>query len=255
MMFWEDIEPNITPSLQTAVEQAYAAFSTYRLSGTITYCACPVCMTPEVAAELSTLPLKDISAELLAEYTNSAHDNDSEQVEHQFKHFLPRYLDLIAHCDPPSHLGLETCLVRLNGYRSTWGQAEVDAIDVFFDSFLAASIDQLELLEWPAGFSLAFDMGEVLTMVALAGGDLTRVLNVFENAPDPDAAVHMASLRGEVSMRRDTPYYNNAHLDSHPNAAHEIGIWLRRDIVTERILSAHDTLNDADYDRIFNAGV
>lgn len=254
-MFWEDIKPHMTPGLEAAVAQAYDVFGRYRLSAPLIYCDCPVCMAPEAARELARQPLNKISANLLAEYTNSAHGMDRDGTERQFKYFLPRYLDLIAHCDPPSHLGLETCLTRLEGYRGAWPEMEVGVIDAFFDAFLSASLNQLDLAEWPAGFSLAFDMGEVLGMIVCAGGDLDRALEVFDRGPDPEAAVHMAGLRAEVSWRRGAPTYENAHLDDYPDAARKIGAWLGRERLVDRIIKAHDTLNDPQYEDVFNAGL
>lgn len=254
-MFWEDVEANMTPDLAAAVARAYEVFGTYRLSGTIVYCDCPVCMTAEVAEKLSRLPLKDIEAPLLAEYTNSAHGYDREAIEPEFKHFLPRYFDLIAHCDPPSHLGLETCLTRLRGYREFWPADEVAAVDAFFDAFVAASVAQLGLLAWPVGLRLEYDMGEVLGMVILAEGDLERVLAVFDRAPDPQAAVHMASMRGDLETRHGEPYFGNAHYDDYPDAARRVGAWLSREDVTGRIIAAHEALDDPDYDGVLNLGV
>ncbi len=123
MVFWEDVEPNLAPRLGDAVAKAYDVFGKYKLSGTIVHCDCSVCMSADVARQLSSLPLSEINASLLAEYTNSAHGYDTETIEPEFKHFLPRYLDWIANCDPPSHIGLETCLVRLQGYRERWPKA------------------------------------------------------------------------------------------------------------------------------------
>jgi hypothetical protein len=252
VVFWEDVEPNLTPRLSDAVARAYDVFGKYKLSGTIVHCDCSVCMSADVARQLSSLPLSEINASLLAEYTNSAHGYDTETIEPEFKHFLPRYLDLIANCDPPSHIGLETCLVRLQGYRERWPKAEIEAVDAFFDAFVAASVDQLRLLEWPVGLRLDFDMGEVLGMVVLAGGDLERVLAVFDASPDPQAAVHMASMRLDVGVRRGRSHFENAHYSDFPEAATRIGEWLMREEVADRIVAAHESLDDPDYDDILN---
>ncbi len=252
-MFWANVEPNATPRLEAAVAHAYDVFARYRLSSTIIHCDCPVCMTAETAAQLSTLSLTDIPAALLGEYTNSAHGMD-DAIAPEFKHFLPRYLDLIAHCDPPSPLGLETVLTRLEGYRASWPSDEVAAIDGFFDAFVEASLAQLYLLEWPVGYRLGYDMGEVLGMVILAGGDLHRVLAVFDQAPDPDAAVHMASMRGNVAVRDGFATFENAHYDAYPEAARSVGAWLMRDCVSARIAKARATLQDPKYDGLFERG-
>lgn len=254
MMFWDHIEPMMSVGLEAAVANAYDVFGRYKLAGTITFCDCPVCMTDGVAEALSTKPLKDISSDLLAQYTNSAHGTDAT-IEREFKHFLPRYFDLIAQCEPPTHLGLETCLMRLGGYREKWPAVEVEAVDEFFDCFAGVSVHQLYLVEWPVGLRLEFDMGEVLAMVVLSGGDLDRVLAVIDERPDPEAAVHMASLRNDIKSRKGVPHYINAHLDTHPEATKRIGAWLMRDAVTERILAAPDALDDSRYDDVIALGL
>lgn len=199
-MFWDRVEPKITPRLAQSVERSYEVFAGYELATQITYCDCPVCMTREIADKLSVLPLKDISASMLAEYTNSAHGYDRETIEPEFKHFLPRYLDLIAHCRPPSHLDLDTCLSRLHGYREFWPKPEVDAVNGFFDAFVEASLSQKRLVKWPVGYRLEFDMGDVLAMIVTAGGDLQSALAVIDAGPDPEVGLHMASMRSQPDL-------------------------------------------------------
>ncbi|WP_298960373.1 hypothetical protein [uncultured Roseibium sp.] len=253
-MFWDKIEPVITAPLQDAVDNAYAVFGRYRLSGTIVHCDCPSCMMPEVAAKLSSLPLKNIGVDLLSEYTNSAHGYDRGQIEIEFKYFLPRYFDLIAQCQPPSPLDLEFCLRRLDGYRNNWPDDEIETVDTFFDAFLEASLRQGRLLKWPVGYRLEFDIGAILAMIVLAGGDLKRALSVIDRVTGPITGVHLASLRMELQMRDSELIYDNAFLDDHPDAALEIGRWLESNGVMERILAAADQLGGGDYDDILNFG-
>ncbi|MFM1815109.1 MAG: hypothetical protein RLZ98_1804 [Pseudomonadota bacterium] len=256
-MFWEDVDPIATPRLERAVAGAYDVFSAYRLRGTIVHCSCPVCMTDEIAQALSNLPLKNIPSDMLAEYTNSAHGYDKKDIEREFKHFLPRYLDLIAACDPPCNLGLETCLSRLReaAYRERWPAPEVAAVDEVFDAFVEASVGQLGLIEWPVGLRLEFDMTEVITMVVQAGGDLDRVLGVLDTGSDPAAAIHMASMRADV-LRSGSGYrLEQAFLDEFPLAAATIGGWLMRDSVSRRIETAIVTVDDEDYDDVLALGM
>lgn len=254
-MFWDDVTPVITARLEAAVERGYDLFERYRLSGTIIHCDCPCCMTSETAADLTVSPLREISESLLAEYTNSAHGYDRGRIETEFKHFLPRYFDLIAQCRPPSPLGLETCLSRLRGYRAAWPAAEVAAVDEFFDAFAEASVRQSRLLQWPVGLRLEFDLGDVLVMVVEAGGDLDRVLAAIDSCADPMVAVHLASLRLDLKARGGNMVYVNAFLDTHPHAARTIGAWLLRDCVTERIVTAAGELENRAYDDILDLAV
>ena len=73
-------------------------------------------------------------------------------VAREFRYFLPRYFELIALNQPPDW-GIDICLRRL-GYarwRETWPKPEEDIIDRFFDELLVASLQRLELAQWPAG--------------------------------------------------------------------------------------------------------
>lgn len=256
-MFWEHLEPNITDRLQAAVDHAYAVFGKYTLGGVIAHCDCSVCMTRETAAQLSKLPLREISSGLLGEYTNSAHGYDRDIVEPEFKHFLPRYFDLIAHCQPPSPLCIETCLDRLGtaGYRENWPDEECNAIDSFFEAFLQASIEQTALEIWPTGLHLVMDLGEVLTMTVRAGGDLDAALEVFDKAADPAAALHMAAMRSDLGVRDGKAWYHQEHLNDYPNASPAIGQFLTRGSVTQRIGNAIDLLADPDYDNVLDGGL
>lgn len=246
-MFWDRVEPHITPRLESAVERAYRVFDHYRLSGTIIHCDCPVCMTEETARKLSVLPLKEIDAPTLAEYTNSAHGKGPGQIEYEFKHFLPRYFDLIAQCQPPSHLDLDLCLDRLHGYRDRWPEDEIDAVDGFFNAFVEASLHQTKLVKWPVGFRLEFDMGQVLTMIVTAGGDLDGALEVFDQGPDPETAIHMASMRLDVGLRDQDYVYENSFLKDYGARSRQIGDWLLRDVVSERIVASTERIENRGY--------
>ena len=257
-MFWHRIAAYIPDRLEHAVETGYTVFAEYERNGTIVYCDCPVCMTAETAHQLSTLPLREIPATLLAEYTNSAHGYDHGQIETEFKALLPRYLDCLANCEPPHDDSIDTCLSRLShaSYATRWPDAERDAINAFFDAYLAACLFQLGLDEWPAGYWLSFDVGQILNMVAIAGGDIDRLLNEFDRGPDPEAAVHMASLRRDVRWRNGAPYWHSYFLEGdHADVSDRVGAWLMRDSVTERILAAPAQLEDPDFDHVIEIGL
>ncbi len=256
-MFWEDIEPNMTDRLQAAVDHAYTVFGKYTLRGIIAHCDCSVCMTRETAMQLTNLPLGEISAGLLGEYTNSAHGYDREIVEPEFKHFLPRYFDLVARCQIPSALCIETCLSRLGEarYRENWPDKEIAAVDAFFLAFVVACIDQIGLVEWPSGPDLELDLGEVLTMIVLAGGNLDAALEAFDTSSDPAAALHMAAMRSDLTVKDGEPWFHQEHLGDHPQAARAIGQFLARSSVIDRIGGAIDLLNDPRYDEVLDVGL
>lgn len=57
-------------------------------------CHCPVCMTPEIKAKIVATPARELSPDLIREYSNSAHGDPVDPGD--LNALLPRYLDLIA---------------------------------------------------------------------------------------------------------------------------------------------------------------
>jgi hypothetical protein len=63
----------MTPTLGAVINEAYRVFGDYTIGDALVVCHCNCCMTEETERELIATPLRQISASLLAEYTNSAH--------------------------------------------------------------------------------------------------------------------------------------------------------------------------------------
>lgn len=245
----------MTPELKAIVEQAYQVFGRYRLGDTLTVCHCNCCMTLEAERLLIKTPLRSISSDLLAEYTNSAHDWDDGPVAREMRYFLPRYFELMAGGNPPDNMGLDICLRRIGraGWRAKWPAEEENLIDRFFDALLVASLSRLDLVEWPVGWLLDFDMTDVLTMVVTAGGNLDRVLAVWDVAQDPPAAIHMAALRRRVIETRDRTYLHSAYLEGDfDTEADALGAFLMRPEVDTRLEAAFFTISDPRLQKILS---
>jgi hypothetical protein len=247
----------MTPALQATLEQAYCIFAPYTIGSTLCVCNCNVCMSKDAERQLVRAPLRTIPAKLLAEYTNSAHDWDDDQVAREMRYFLPRYLELIALGDPPDRMGMDICLRRLAHarWRSQWPAAQVAVLDIFFDRLIEASSQRLHVINWSEGPELAFDMADLLTMVVTAGGDIARVLSAWDSAPDPGAAVHMARLRKRVVYKKNRNRFSSAYLDHHAAAAEEIATFLMRPSVTERIEAAFFMTDDPRLQRLLSEAV
>lgn len=236
----------MTPELEHIIEEAYRVFGDYRLHRSLVVCHCNSCMTVEIEQELIKTPLRQIPSGVLAEYTNSAHDWDDGPVATQMRYFLPRYFELIAEGAPPCNMGLDMCLRRLahSSFRAKWPDREVDLIDRFFDALMRASLNELDLVLWPVGWRLSFDIADVLTCVVTAGGDLDRVLAVWDAAPDPAAAIHMAALQDDILRETGRTYFHSAYLDTHREAADTIGAFLTRPEVQTRLEAAFFQIED-----------
>ena len=244
----------MTPTLDAVVDEAYRVFGDYTIGDALVVCHCNCCMTEETERELIATPLRQISASLLAEYTNSAHGWDDAQIAREMRYFLPRYLELIALHDPPDAMGLDICLRRL-GYaqwRLMWPPIETAIIEQFFDGLLVASLARLDLAHWPAGWRLDFDFTDVLTLAVTAGGDVDRLLTQWDTADAPAAAIHMAALRRRVIREVDRTYLHSPYLEDHPEAADKIGAFLMRPEVDARIEAAFFTVEDPRLQKILS---
>lgn len=245
-------------ALRAIVEEAYAIFAKYELATRLTVCNCGVCMDLETERMLSRTPLREVSSPLLAEYTNSAHGYDESSIAAQLKHFLPRYFELIVEHDPPDHMGLDQCLRRLGeaSYRTRWPSEEAEVIDRFFDAFLVDSTALMEVEQWPAGWLPVFDMLDVLTMALTAGAEAERLIQAFESAPDPGAAVHLASLRRRIRQTLHGHVLQSAYLEDerYEAAVKRLGAWLAGPAVSARIEAAFFLVDDPRLQEILSDG-
>lgn len=234
--------------LRAIVEEAYAVFSVYRIGGGLTVCNCNVCMDPATERELARTPLREIPSALLAEYTNSAHGYDEDQIATELRYFLPRYFELIANDDPPDSFGIDLCLTRLGeaSYRTKWPRDEADVIDRYFDALLIDSTNRLDMDEWPVGWLPSFDLSDVVHMALTAGADVERLIDAMEKAPDPGAGLHLASLRRRVQQTGDDPVFHSSYLEDekYRETAVRLGTWLTGRPVTERIERAFYAIDD-----------
>lgn len=235
----------MTPDVGRAIAKARKAFARYKLGGRIAVCMCPSCVGPEQVRALIETPRDDISTELLAEYTHSAHGWD-EQVAEDFRYFLPRYFDLIAIGQTPSHFGSELALDRLANvdYRVAWPRAEADAIDEFFLAlFQAQLLAPADFIEDRSGQS-AFDREEaeaLLCGVAHAGGDIAPLLAVWDATCTRDADLRLARMIVSSNSARNElanswwVHLNKPHL---LGAQKLVFSWLAREAVRARLENA-----------------
>jgi hypothetical protein len=243
-----------TPELSAVVEEAYALFAPYTIGSTLCVCHCNVCMTHATMRALTSTPLREIPSALLAEYTNSAHGWDDGQIAREMRHFLPRYFDLLARNDPPDSMGVDICLRRLGAarWRTTWPHAEADLVDRFFDAMVRGAMARLDVMPWQRAPEPKADMTDLLTLVITAGGDLGRVLEVWDEGPLLGAAVHFAIVRQRLSYKDGRDILPSAFLETYPDAAAEIATFLLRPSVPERIEAAFFATEDPHLQKILS---
>lgn len=101
-------------SLRAVIDALYARLPAY-VPPTLSVCLCGVCMTPETLAQIIATPVRDLSPDLIAEYTNSAHA--VPQNPDDLRALLPRYLDLMAQGQSVSPHGIGVDLRRFGDGR------------------------------------------------------------------------------------------------------------------------------------------
>ncbi len=144
------------------VENIYSSFSKYRANRPLDICT-NCCMTLENENLLASLPLKNISKELLAEYNDGACTGLTPINE--LKHFLPRYLDLIAQFEFPTHSS-PIALKRLDPFdKNEWTTVELNLLEKFSQEFFKKCltlyplpnyefIDDIIIMFWKGQFNL-----------------------------------------------------------------------------------------------------
>jgi hypothetical protein len=237
----------MTAGLQAAISHARDVFAPYRDRFTATVCTCPSCFSEADRKRLLATPLPEIDGPLLEQYSWSAHGQDDDGPRSDdLRCLLPRYFELFALNDPALHKAPECNLMQLGRtpYRTAWPQRETAAIDRCFDALLSAclandAVDGGWTGHCGSGFRCRARLEEALVMMICAGAEVGRLLAVWEAAPDPAAALHMADLRFTLSTdERGTRLYN-VHLDPrHIDAALAIGAFLASASATSRIEAA-----------------
>jgi hypothetical protein len=237
----------MTPELAAAVENAYRVFARYDLRGGVTVCRCNVCVAPEIERQLNTVPLREMSAGLLGEYTNSAHSFDGK-VENDLRHYLPRYFELIGAGDPPTTLDEVTCLQRLReaDYPRNWGPTEAGAVDAFLVALLRERLATPFAIDAMGYSGFDDDKAETaLCMAAYAGADLAPLLAAWREAAwrEDDvgrlATLHLANVIATADWRlrqlRDTWWLHNDYIEQ---AMQQVIQWLLQAETWERLEQA-----------------
>jgi hypothetical protein len=149
--------------LAAIIERSYVLFSKYNAIRPLDICT-DCCMTPEAENTLASLPVRQIPRDLLAEYNDGAKP-EKTRIE-EVKHFLPRYFDLVAQFQFPTH-SVELSFSRLTPFnKSEWTEQELDLLKQFSKEFFKHclyiyplpsfhdSIDAILIMFWRAAFNV-----------------------------------------------------------------------------------------------------
>jgi hypothetical protein len=245
----------VTAELAAIVEEAYAVFAAYPLREPLAVCRCPLCIDRDTARLLIATHLREMPEHLLNAYTQAAHPW-SAHASREMRYFLPRYLEWIAYPERQKGYLDDWCLRRLGkgDWRSAWPAAERDLVDRFFDALLGATLAQPRGDSWNIHWWETYTVETILKLIVGAGGDLERILDVWNRAPDPHACLQMALLRPRVYFDGSRHFWSV--LPSWESvAADRIGAFLARPEVTERIELTLFSDEEPRFERILTDGL
>ncbi|HRG24239.1 MAG TPA: hypothetical protein PLL23_07605 [Chitinophagaceae bacterium] len=171
--------------LQETIDRSYKVFAKYKPERPLDVCT-DCCMTPDEENTLATLPLKEITAEFLAKYNDSA--KPAKTSIDEVKYFLPRYFDLIGQFRFPSH-SAELSFSRLAPFdKSEWTVQEQDLLKQFSIDFFNHC---LKVYPIPA-FNERIDC--MLIMFWNSGFDISNLLTCWQNVTGKESVFHFRDL-------------------------------------------------------------
>ena len=170
--------------MKEIIQEAYALFGAYKAILPLDVCT-DCCMDPGDAALLASLPVHEIPHDLLMEYNDEASTGKTPAAE--IKHFLPRYLELIATFEFPSH-SAELSLERLNPtLEEEWSAVELDFLTRFTTAFWKTCLAAYPL---PAYESI----DAILVMVWRSGLEVTDLLDQWQEENTLSSVLHFWDL-------------------------------------------------------------
>ncbi|MBK9381586.1 MAG: hypothetical protein IPN39_09675 [Chitinophagaceae bacterium] len=171
--------------LTEIIDKSYGLFAKYNPKKPLDICT-DCCMKPEDEAKLASLPVRQIPKDLLADYNDGAKPNKTTIEE--VKHFLPRYLDLIAQFQFPTH-SAELSFSRLIPFDKTeWTKQELDLLNQFTIDYFKHCLSIYPL----PSFNDRIDT--ILIMLWKAGFNVGNLLTIWESEKTKESALHFRDL-------------------------------------------------------------
>jgi len=230
------------PELHDLIDRCYAAFASYPPPRVLD--ASPARDAAAILATLTSAPLRELTAEQLGPYGGWAMTTVGDVTE--YKHFLPRILELAIDAEP--WLGLDPPIIagKLNyGGWPGWPAEERSPVSALFAAAwkhgLEQHPDELDPDVWLCG-------------IAIIGGDLDAALAAWLASPSPNATLQLAEFfRGDAEQLVKEKA-NRGFWDRAGDAAIEtMRRWLLSEPVVDRLLFAAGTVAPQDEWRIDHA--
>ncbi|MEM6382951.1 MAG: hypothetical protein AAF645_29560 [Myxococcota bacterium] len=249
------------PSLDPLVDEAYDLFAAHRLSLPLHACGCENCLPATLQEKFIRTPLRLLDLGLLTSWEESAAasvavarrngemEPGAAQIDAwstEVRALLPRIAQAVAEGTQPSNLGVENTFRTIGsaGWQD-WPEAERAFVQRFAEAFFLASINRAAFARAPIGPVLALDTDGQDAAIALIilGIDEERIIELWEAAPDPNAAIHIAearrSIRYDTETKCDT--LDSVWLNDKWTGV-RLGTWLTSPEIDERLEAAFFSL-------------
>jgi hypothetical protein len=149
--------------LDAALEQLYSVYARYPLPERSAFC--DHCVSPDDVAETRSKPLRELTANDLDRYAWNALSTWGDLAE--FKHFMPRLLELVARAGDFGALHAPPLLTKVGARWEEWPHDEQGAVRGFIDAWWRTTLNE---------FPSRPDVLEVLEAIAATGVDIDPYL-------------------------------------------------------------------------------
>jgi predicted nucleotidyltransferase len=179
----------IRAALRAAIERLYETFARYGLPETVEGCEC--CVEPEDHARIHSRPLRMLTEDDLGKYARKAMTTWGSVED--FKHFLPRLLELAAYKGDVHYTHAEILFSKLTyGEWHTWPSEEQTVVREYFHALWRRVLDLRAFSHWYVLFPwTAYDC---ICAIAQAEEDVGWYLSVWRETSTARALAHLATF-------------------------------------------------------------
>ncbi|MAY84100.1 MAG: hypothetical protein CMP59_08200 [Flavobacteriales bacterium] len=174
----------MTDELKDIIARSYQLFKKYKVKSPLDVCT-DCCLTKSQESELVSLPVNQIPFELLYEYNNAAKTTHPSIEE--FKHFLPRFLELTAELKFLHH-SAELTLSRFEYYSiDEWTVEELDLIQEYAEKLFLHILSVYPLPELEK-------IDSIIIMLYKAKVDIIKLLQSWSSIKTESSILHLSDL-------------------------------------------------------------
>jgi hypothetical protein len=204
-----------------------------RVGSGLEVCHCPVCMTEETRQAIIATPVRALSADLIREYSNSAHGVPTDLDD--LRALLPRYLELLAAGEAVDYNEVGCALQRFGDANAAlpdlWDAQERALLALYARRVLAQAIAGHETAAPATGCPV--EMAVILAVGGWPPADLTEALDAAMAAGGETARVNV--LLDLCAHARDGWLDLWAIDERRPEARPAFDLWARACLTSEAV--------------------